>query len=525
MDRSAFAILLVFVAASAFFLGLGRQRERADFAYVSGAEPETLDPALLTGALEGRLADAIFEGLTTYHPRDLTPEPGMALRWETSPDGLTYTFHLRRARWSNGDPVTARDFVYTWRRALAPATAAKYAYMLYYLKNGEAYNRGAIEDPARVGVRAADDHTLVVTLEHPTPYFLDLTSFSTLLPVNRRCVETHGDQWTKPANIVTNGAFLVQEWKLNQYIRLAKNPDYWDAARVRARTIDALAVENSNTAFNLYLTGEADYTGNVPLALRGLVRSRPDYHTGVYLATYYYLLNVRRKPLDDARVRKALAMAVDKASICRYITRGGEVPAPHFVPAGMPGYAGPKGLPFDPAAAGKLLAEAGFPGGKGFPRLQVLYNTSEANRDIAEVIQQMWKDHLNIRVDLVNQEWKVYLASTDAGDFDIARAAWIGDYTDPNTFLDMWVTNGGNNRSGWSNAAYDDLIRRAGRERDPGRRMAVFHEAETLLVEREMPIIPLHYYVTNEMYRDNVKGIWQNVRGVHPLKYVYVEKR
>ena len=524
MHRSVYVILLAFLAASAYLMTLGHKIHRADFAYISGAEPETLDPALITGALEGRIADALFEGLTTYHPKDLSPQPGMAKRWEVSPDRLTYTFHLRQARWSNGDPLTAHDFVYSWRRVLAPQTASRYAYMLYYLKNGEAFNEGALADPEQIGVKAADDRTLVVSLVHPTPYFLDLTGFSTLLPVNRRCIEAHGDHWTRTENIATNGAFRMKEWRLNQYIRMVKNPDYWDAANVRLHTVEALAVENSNTGFNLYLTGAADYTGTVPLPLRRLVQSRPDYHTGVYLATYYYLLNVHRKPLDDPRVRKALAMSIDKAQICKYITRGGEVPAPTFVPQGMPGYEGPKGLGFDPADARRLLADAGFPEGKGFPRLQVLYNTSEAHRDVCEVVQQMWKDNLNIRVDLLNQEWKVYLDTTDRKDFDIARASWIGDYTDPNTFLDMWVTNGGNNRTGWSNAKYDDLIRRAGMEPDPKQRMALFREAETVLVEQEMPIIPVYYFVTTEMYRPSVKGLYQNVRGMHPMKWIYVEK-
>ena len=523
MGRRAIFVLLICLAALVCLWSVRRTSPRADFTYIGGAEPETLDPALITGALEGRLADALFEGLTTYDPKDLSPQPGMAERWELSADRLTYTFHLRSARWSNGDPVSAHDFVYSWRRVLEPATASRYAYMLYYLKNGEAYNKGKFSDPAQIGVKAADDRTLVVSLANPTPYFLDLTGFSTLLPVNRRCIEAHGDHWTRPEHIVTNGAFLLKAWRLNQYVRMAKNPDYWDAANVRLNTVDALAVENANTAFNLYLTGAADYTGTVPLPLRSLVQSRPDYHTGVYLATYYYLLNVHRKPLDDPRVRKALAMAIDKAQICRYITRGGEVPAQTFVPAGMPGYQGPKGLGFDVAAARRLLADAGFPDGKGFPHLQVLYNTSEANRDIAEVVQQMWKDNLNIRVELLNQEWKVYLDTTDRKEYDIARAAWIGDYTDPNTFMDMWVTGGGNNRAGWSNERYDGLIRRAGLEADPAKRMALFREAETILVEQEMPILPIYYFVTTEMFRPSVKGIHQNVRGMHPMKWICVE--
>ncbi|MEW6359491.1 MAG: peptide ABC transporter substrate-binding protein [Planctomycetota bacterium] len=524
MDKTVLTILLIFICASMGFVAFTERSPRADFVIINGAEPETLDPAIMTGVLEGRIADALFEGLTVPHPKTLDPLPGMAERWTITDDGRTYTFHIRKARWSNGDPVTAHDFVYSWRRALAPATASEYAYMLYYLENGEAYNKGELTDPAKVGVRAIDDMTLEAKLARRTPFFLGLTSFSTLMPVNRRCIEKHGNTWTHMGNIVTNGPFMLGDWKIGRYIRVKKNPGYHDADKVRLNSVDFLAVESANTAFNMYLNGEADFVATIPLPLRPVVEDRPDYHTGPYIGTYYYLFNVRRKPFDDARVRRAFAMTVDREQICRYITRGGELPATSFVPAGMPHYKSIKGLSLHVDAARRLLAEAGYPDGKGFPKVELLYNTSEANQDIAEVIQQMLKTNLGVRVELMNQEWKVYLASTKEGDYQFARAAWIGDYVDPNTFLDMWVTGGGNNRAGWSNPEYDALIRGAAAEGDPEKRMEIFRRAERILIEEEAPIMPVYYYVSNEMYRPEVKGMYANIRNIHPLKFVSVER-
>jgi len=525
MYRPIFVLLIVPPVLSwALFTGRAAD-DRADFVYVSGAEPETLDPALMTGLLDGRLAAAVLEGLTVYDPRDLSPRPGVAERWEVSKDRRTYTFHLRRCSWSNGDSVTAHDFVYAWRRVLSPKTGAQYAYQLYdYIENAKRFYKGEIADFGRVGVRALDDRTLRVHLTGPTPYFLDLTSFMTYLPVHRGCVETHGFRWTRPDNIVTNGAFRLKEWRLNEKIRLEKNPDYWDVANVQLDTIDALAIDSRNTTFNLYATGGADLITDVPLPLIGILRTRPDFHSSASLTTYFYRFNVTRPPFDDARVRKALALAIDKAAIVRHITRGGEIPARAFVPPAMPGYRGPQGLGCDPEQARRLLAEAGYPGGKGFRQIEILFNTSEAHRHIAEVIQQMWTEQLGIRAVLLNQEWGAYMHSMKSQQYDVARSVWIGDYTDPNTFLDMFVTGGGNNRTGWSHAGYDALIRRAATELDLRRRMELLSEAEAILVEQELPIAPIYYAASHMMYRPHVKGVYPNAREVFVLKFVRVDR-
>ena len=496
----------------------------ADFTFVSGSEPETLDPALMTGVTEGRFAAALFEGLTVFDPKDLSVNPGMAERWTVSPDGRVYTFSLRRARWSHGQPVTAHDFVYSWRRVLEPQTAASYAYQLHYVENARAYTAGSLTDFAQVGIRAHGPNKLVITLERRTPFFLSLTAFMTLLPVNRECVEAHGDTWTRPGTIVTNGPFMLDEWKINRRLRLRKNPKYWDAGNVKLDTIDALTVENASTGFNIYETGGADLLTTVPLPLVDVLRTRDDYHSSTYLGTYFYRFNVAKPPLNDVRVRKALAMSINREHVTRYITRGGEVPAATFVPVGMPGYVPAKGLPYDPGRAKALLSEAGYSNGRGFPKIKLLYNTSESHKDIAEVVQDMWRKTLNIKVELLNQEWKVYLASTRSLDYEVGRSGWIGDYTDPNTFLDMFVTNGGNNRTGWSEPRYDALIQAAADEADPVRRMELFRKAETILLTEGVPIAPIYSMVSNNMFRSHVHGIHPNVLNLILMKWVWVAK-
>ncbi|MEK7368577.1 MAG: peptide ABC transporter substrate-binding protein [Planctomycetota bacterium] len=500
------------------------RQNRAEFTYVSGPEPETLDPPLLTGFLEGRIVAALFEGLTQYEPRDLSPTPGVASHWTISEDRLTYTFYLSDTKWSNGEPLTAHDFVYSWKRALDPITAADYAYQLYYIKNAHAFNEGRLTDFSQVGVRAVDDYTLEVQLENPTAFFLDLTSFPTLMPVNRKCAEVHGDDWTLPENMVCNGPFRLAEWKINDRIRMEKNPFYWDTQHVKLQSIDALAIESINTGFNVYETGGADYLYGLPLPLVETLSDRKDFHSHVFLATFFLRFNVTVPPFDDVRVRKALDMAIVKEGIVKYVTRGGEIPAATLVPPGMPNYRSPEGLPFNPEEAQRLLAEAGYPGGHGFPKTEYLFNTSEANKDIAEVIQQMWKKYLGIDVTLVNQEWKVFLSTVKNLDYQIARGNWIGDYVDPNTFLDMFVTGGGNNRTGWSNRRYDQLIEAAAEEKDEDKRMEIFREAENILVADDLPILPVYYHVSLDMYRPHVKGVSPNLLNIHPWKYIRTDK-
>jgi oligopeptide transport system substrate-binding protein len=487
------------------------------------AEPESLDPGIVTGVPEHRILSNLFEGLTTTDPKDLSPRPGMAASWTVSRDGLVYTFTLRDARWTDGKPVTAQDFVYAWERILNPKTGAKYAQQLYYLKNGEEYNKGRLTDFGQVGVKALDAKTLQVTLRCPTAYFLDLTSFYTLYPVPRWAIEAHGKDWVKPGKIVSNGPFRLVSWVPQKELVLEKNPQHWDAATVKLQKVVFLPTDDINTAYKQFLARDSDWLPTVPAAQIESARSRPEYYVSPYLGTYYFRFNVTKAPVSDVRVRKALSLAVDRQLLTKFVTKSGEIPHAGFVPGGLRGYEGSTGSGFDAVSAKKLLAEAGYPDGKGFPRVELLYNTSDLHRVITQAVQQMWKEQLGIHVDLVNLEWKVYLARQGSLDYQIARAGWIGDYVDPNTFLDLWVTGGGNNQTGWSSKRYDDLIGQAACKLVNAKdRMRALQEAERLLLE-EAPILPLFTYVNKGMLSRRVKGWYPNILDLHPLKSISLE--
>lgn len=498
---------------------------RADLVFINGAEPETLDPALITGQPEGRIASALFEGLTAFDEFGVA-RPGVAERWDVSEDGRRYLFHLRAtARWSDGSPVTAEDFAASWRRVLDPATAADYAYMLYPIAGAREFNEGRESDFSKVGVKALNPRLLEVRLENPTPYFPDLCAFITYAPVHMPAIQRHGGGWTKPGRLVGNGAYLLESWRLNDRIRLRKNPLYWDSANVRMETIDVLPISSASTAFNYYHTGAADLMldkGLAPVQLLDELRKRPDFHSAPFLATYFLRFNCSRPPFNDARVRKAFALALDKELITTKITRAGERPARSFVPPGTANHLPVEGLGRDVAQARRLLAEAGFPEGRGFPLVSYLYNSSELNDFIAVEIREMARQALGVEMALRKQEWKVYLNSLNALDYDIARSSWVGDYNDPNTFLDLFVTGGGNNRTGWSHPEYDALIRQAAAETGLRRRAEIFQRAERLLVEQECPIAPLYYFVGIQMYdRSRLGGIEANLLDEHPLRRMF----
>ncbi|MDD5200457.1 MAG: peptide ABC transporter substrate-binding protein [Terrimicrobiaceae bacterium] len=513
------AILLL---AGLLLSGCDRKDGRADLVFINGAEPESLDPAVITGQPEGRVVSALFEGLTRFD-RHARAVPGTADSWTISPDGRTYTFHLRAdAKWSDGAPVMAGDFVDSWRRVLTPATAAANNYQLFYLKNAKAFADGKLKDFAQVGVRAIDDRTLEVQLEYPTPFFLELCAGSPLLPVPMRLIERAGDDWIKPGRIVNNGAYLLNAWRINDRIRLRKNPFYWDRDHVALETVDVLPISKANVAFNFYASGEADLMldkGLAPTALLDELKRRPDFHSAPFLATYFLRFNCNAGPFRDARVRRAFALAVDKQRLVQKITRGGERPAASLVPPGIAGYVPPEGVAYDPAGARRLLAEAGYPNGRGFPLVRYLYSESELNEALAVELQSMWRDALGVQVALTRQEWKVYLNSMNSLDYDICRSSWVGDYPDPNTFLDMFLTGGGNNRTGWGDAAYDALIASAASEADPKRRFATLAQAEDFLIAKEFVVCPLYFYVGIQLYDPRrVRGIEPNVLDEHPIR-------
>jgi oligopeptide transport system substrate-binding protein len=512
--------------------GCGRSEPPASLVMINGPDPETLDPALVT-SLEGlRVVAGLFEGLTRYDPVTATPVPGLAERWEISSNGCVYTFHLRdKLFWTAGEPITAGDIVYSWLRVLNPATAAEYAGQLFYVKNGEDYNSGKIKDPSLVGVHALDERTVQVELNQPTAFFLDLCAFQTLSVVPRRMIETHGEDWMRTRPLPTSGPFLLDFWRLNDRIRLRKNPFYWDAANTKSDILDFLCLSAPNTALNLYETGQADIIWDrdfLPNELLDVLAKRPDFHAFHYLGTYFIRCNTTKPPFNDPRVRKALALTIDKQRLVDKFLRGGQPVASHLVPDGTAHYESVAGLGYDAKLARQLLAEAGYPGGKGFPPCAYLFNAAGGggiNQKIGVELQHMWEEQLGIHVGLQQMEKSVYIAAQDRLDYDLTGGDWIGDYNDPNTFLDLFRSNNGNNRTGWNNARYDALMREANLQTDPAKRSALLQQAESILVHDELPVIPLYFFVGLTYYDDaKIKGIYPNILDDHPLNAIWKVK-
>lgn len=482
----------------------------------NGSEPETLDPHLATGQPEHHLFSALFEGLVAPLPENPDANgPGAAARWEHSPDFVTWTFHLQPdGRWSDGRALTADDFAYAYERILTPALAADYASMLYPLQNAEEFNQGKTADFSKVGVRVLDDHTLQFTLKGPTPYLPSMLKHYTWFPVPRHAIERAGKmtdrdtRWTRPGNLVGNGPFRLKEWRFTHSITVERNPHYWDAGFVKLNEITFIPIPNAGTEDRAFNDGQIHVTQTIPLDKVPLYRTtrKDEYHEDPLLSVYFYRCNVTRKPFDDRRVRKALALAIDRDSLINNVLRAGQKPALGFTPPGCgEGYATPEVLRFDPAEARRLLAEAGYPDGRGFPKFDILINTMESHRTIAEALMAMWKQHLNLPVTVLNQDWSVYLKSQRELDFGVCRAGWVGDYLDPFTFLGIWRTGDGNNNTGWSNPRYDDLLTKSGLEGDPVKRMAMLREAEELLLD-EVPILPIYWYVHAYLLKPEVRG-------------------
>ena len=755
------------------FFGRPTPAERGNvLVFGNGAEPEYLDPGLGSESSGNEIARNLWEGLAAYHPVTLDPVPGVAKRWDISPDGTTYTFHLRKdAKWSNGDPVTTQDFLWSWIRVLTPETLSQYATMFYFivgardfylrrllvvdeggadltetseagstqvgtlrgsawakllicdkatvkgpaprlLKRRVGASRGRLIqpspdkppvkleltggtagsavlplggedgaqgevtvlrwadasvrlaaadshwvqvkgedgrtgwilehfldespdstrcyvrrerqdfapehvrdlprppppapsgpespptptapgapgsgsaktpagdivlsqvkvggmpahaaaspadgpaapthaspaqapparlpsepagwvdrerlkiDPVVVGIQALDDHTMQVHLNHPTPFFLELTAWITFRPAHRASVEEHGKFWTRPEHIVCNGPFILTDWRIQYQLVLEPNPHYWDRESVRLDKVVALSMDNNHSIINLYEAGEIDWSGpgtSLPGEYMDFLRTKEDFITAPHLGSYYYWVNVEAKPVDRPKVRRALAMAMDREKIVKYITRAGQIPVSHLVPEGLGGYQPADGPPFDPAGARKLLAEAGYPGGEGLPKIELIYNTSEGHRKIAEAVQQMWKDNLDIEVDISNQEWKVFLKNLQYGFYQVARMGWIGDYRDPYTFLELLTSESGHNYGQYKNPEYDRLVEQALRQPDKPKRLAMYREAEAMAMA-DMPLLPIYIYTRSWIQKPYLRGVYSNDRDMHPFKHIWIDQ-
>ena len=496
----------------------------------NGPEPLALDPHVTTGTPDLNIQMALFEGLVTPHPATLEPLPGAAESWEVSGDGRIYTFRLREtARWSDGQPVRAIDFVRAWERALNPRQATPYAAMLHVLEGAEAYNTGKADTFKGVGAVAVSDTELHVTLGRPVPYFLSMLMHPVWYPVPSHLLDLDGEPdrigaWTLAGSFVGNGPFVLAEWLPNQYVEARRNELYWDAGSVFLEGVKFFAIDEPNAEERAFQSGQLHLTDSLPPTRYKAYEDErsPFLHVDPYLGTYYILPNVREGVLADAKVRRALALATDRVAIAEQLLGAGQRAAGGFVPDNMPGYSADIPVEYDPHSARALLADAGFPGGKGFPGLEYLFNSSESHRKIAEALQGMWREELNIEVTLVNQEWRTYQQRRASGDFELARAVWIGDYLEPSTFLNLWLSDSGNNWTGWRNSSYDTLIETARETADPAQRMRRYALAERFLIAEQV-IIPLYHYVTVYLKDPAVQGWHGNLLDWHPLKYVYFE--
>lgn len=558
--RIVLLLMLLAVLVAGVWLGSGGDGPEADFTFINRGIIGTLDPAAMSWMQDIRMALTVWEGLCRYDPETTTPIPGNAFEPEISDDRRVYTFTLRpEARWSNGDPVTADDFVFGWRRAFEPGTAGDYALFFNLIDGVEAYTAwrhkevqriGTIGDDAEkraarddhfaeadrrfariVGIEAIDDKTLRVRLARPVPYFLDLCAFSTFLPVHRASVERfeivsdnglvyYDEQWVKPGNAVHNGPFTMTEWKFKQHILLDKNPHYWNRDAVKLRRIKELEVEDANTAWLLYSGGSVDWLSYVktiytprliaqsdsplPGTLNHAGTQRNDIHVVPAFGTYFYNFNCtdtlpggKPNPFIDPRVRQAFTMAVDKQTLVDQVVREGNDVATTFIPPGtIAGYPDVVGLPHDVTRARTLLAEAGYPDGEGFPEVVLLYNTGFHHGPIGEAIIGMWTRALGVTGRIEGIEGKTFLEHKKNVNYVVCRAGWYGDYADPTTFLEMFETGNGNNDSGYSDPAYDRLLTAARDEIDPDRRMARLAEAEAYLINEGLPFLPLYHDVT-----------------------------
>jgi oligopeptide transport system substrate-binding protein len=494
--------------------------------YGNGAEPKDLDFQIVTGTPEHRLALTFFEGLVSEDPQ-LNVIPGVAEKWDISPDGLVYTFHLRaNAKWSNGDPVTADDFVQSYRRMVTPALAAEYSYMLWHVVGAEDYNKGKLTDFARTGFKALDPRTLQLTLRQPTPFLLHAMNHYAWFPLHIPTLKKFGafdrqsTPWTRPENFVGNGPYVLTEWRPNQRIVAVRSPHYWDRASVKIDEIHFHPVELADTEERMFRSGQLHITYEVPLTkIPVYKRDQPgSIRTDPYNGIYFYRFNVKRKPFDDVRVRRALALSLDRETLVKKVTLAGEQPAYDFTPPDIPGYVSRHTFQANLAEAKRLLAEAGYPDGRDFPKVELLYNTLEKHRTIAEALQQMWRKNLGIDLTLFNQEWKVYIDAQHTQNFLFQRAGWIADYVDPHVFFDIWETGGGNNDTNWGNPAYDRLLRSALDAKTTEARYEIYQQMEKILVD-EMPVLPIFFYTYTRLISPKVKGFFTTPLDNFPWKY------
>jgi oligopeptide transport system substrate-binding protein len=499
----------------------------------NGSEPQTLDPQISENTQDSHIERDLYEGLVVID-KDGKVAPGQAESWTLSPDGLTYSFKLRAGlKWSDGTPLTAEDFVYSWQRAIDPATGSKYSFLYYPIKNAEDIATAVNKDVKSLGVRAVDPRTFEVTLKSPTGYFLRLIGHARFLPVNKASITKYGNQFTRPGNLVTNGAFMLKEWTPQSRIVVVKNPNYWDAANVKLGEVDYYPIENQNEELKRYRAGELDVTNEVPSDQVDFIRKDLPGELKIvpYLGSYYMGFNLEQPPFKgNQKLRQALSMVIDREAIVAKITKTGEQPAYSWVPPGIAGYQPQnvdwKGLsmPERIAKAKELYKEAGYGPDKPL-QLEIMYNTSENHKKIMIAIAAMMKQALGVNVTLVNQEFKVFLETRkEKKATQLFRAGWIADYADPNTFAELLQSDAGLNDMGYNNPEYDKLVKTAAITVDPDKRMQMLQDAEKLVVH-DLPMMPIYDYVNKRMIKPYVVGFDLNSLGYFYSKNVSIAKR
>lgn len=521
-----------------FVQGCGQRKTRAaegihtkTLLIGNGAEPADLDPHVVTAYTDQNILVALFEGLTAFDEKTSQPVPAAAERWEHSPDGLTWTFHLRAGlQWSNGDAVTADDFVQSWRRALSPAVASPSVDLFFAVKNAEAFNSGKITDPSAVGFAATDPRTIVITLIRPTAILPMFTALPAWFPINPRvlarfnALDRRGGTWTRPENFVGNGPFILAEWTANARVVAAKNPRYWDAAHTRLERVIFFPVESAEVEERDFRAGQLHLTYALPAAKIAGYRERnpTSLRTDPLLQTLYLNFNSTKPPFDQPKLRLALSLAIDREAIVRAILQGSQLAAFHLTPPDCGGYTARTRMAFDPEGARRLLAEAGYPGGRGLPAfsLQVL-NDSVAPR-IAEALQAMWQRELGVRITIEAYEQKTWLQNQQSLTHTVGLLRWTADFADPMTFLGLFVSKGGNNWTGWADPSYDELINRAANTVDPQARLEIFQAAEKFLLEKA-PIAPLVFGGKSYLIHPAVHGWDPAPLGFH--RYQRIELR
>lgn len=551
-------VVLLLLLAGAFAWSSGERESRADFAFVNRGDNKSLDPNTMAWMQDIRIAYGLWEGLYALDPQTLKPIPGSADKITFSPDRRTWTFHIRAtARWSNGDPLRAQDFLFEWRRMLE--TPGEYSGLHHYILGAQKYQNdyaayvAAVDagKPAKkpefsmVGEKAIDDHTFVVTLIHPVPFFPALMAFPVFFPMNQRSMRpfavvdpksgrtTYNQKFTRPPNLVTNGPFRLAQWSFKLRLRMVANKYYWDRTHVKSRVIDEIYAEEPLAAYRLYEQGDVDWVADVdPELASAMLRKggRSDLHIFPAFGTYFYALNTNPKlpdgtpnPLAEVRVRQALAMSIDKTLIVRDVGRMGQPITNDYIPPGaFPGYHSPPGLGYNPVRARKLLTEAGYPNGKGFPRISILFNNESIHGDVATMVHRQWQKNLNINVDMEGVEVKTFASREHKHQFTVARSSWYGDYYDPSTFTDKFLSSSEDNNPDWKSKIYDRWCAAAAIEPNHQKRLEDFSKAENVLLN-SAPIIPLFTPVDAYLFRSNVKGIPLLPQGMVMFKGIFVK--